>query len=209
MREAMDYTTKLLWLRYTHSWLRVKIALLDLELHLYNPNQPRVPAGHPDGGQWTDGDGGIVTTVADNDRPHEDRYLNPHIMANHVGKSDAELVERIRRSQFRLFGYSSGIDRNGSFASIEDARDLISRTIGMNAEAVTRVASGQLPHAFLTHRFGYVTGREAYTEPSDSEIIRIRKTYEVGVYILHNSQAALGYQIHSAYPRNFNARIGR
>jgi hypothetical protein len=24
----------------------------------YNPNQPRVPAGNPDGGQWTDGNGG-------------------------------------------------------------------------------------------------------------------------------------------------------
>lgn len=24
----------------------------------YNPNQPRVPAGTPDGGQWTDGNGG-------------------------------------------------------------------------------------------------------------------------------------------------------
>src|SRR6266508_514177 len=22
-------------------------------IHHYNPNQPRVPAGHPDGGQWT------------------------------------------------------------------------------------------------------------------------------------------------------------
>ncbi|MFZ5930885.1 MAG: RNase A-like domain-containing protein [Pseudomonadota bacterium] len=204
----MDYTTKLLWLRYTHSWLRVKIALLDLELHLYNPNQPRVPAGRPDGGQWTDGDGDVIP-AADNERPGGDRYLNPHIMANHVGKSNAELVERLRRSQFRLFGYNSGLDRNGSFASIEDARDLISRTIEMNADEVARVAGGQLPDAFLTHRFGYVTGREAYAEPSDSEIIRIRKTYEVGVYILHNSQAALGYQIHTAYPRNFNARIGR
>src|SRR5687767_422393 len=24
----------------------------------FNPNQPRVPAGNPDGGQWTDGGGG-------------------------------------------------------------------------------------------------------------------------------------------------------
>jgi hypothetical protein len=24
----------------------------------YNPNQPRVPAGNPDGGQWTDGGAG-------------------------------------------------------------------------------------------------------------------------------------------------------
>src|SRR5713101_5469915 len=41
--------------------LRHKLALIDIEgehrLALYrshfNPNQPRVPAGHPDGGQWT------------------------------------------------------------------------------------------------------------------------------------------------------------
>jgi hypothetical protein len=26
--------------------------------HHYNPNQPRVPAGHPDGGQWTGGESG-------------------------------------------------------------------------------------------------------------------------------------------------------
>lgn len=25
----------------------------------FNPDQPRVPAGNPDGGQWTDGGGGI------------------------------------------------------------------------------------------------------------------------------------------------------
>ncbi|MBZ9656802.1 hypothetical protein [Phyllobacterium lublinensis] len=32
----------------------------ELELLLkYDPNQPRVPAGHPDGGQWTDGNGAI------------------------------------------------------------------------------------------------------------------------------------------------------
>lgn len=38
-----------------------KLALLDIEAEHrlawhrshFNPNQPRVPAGHPDGGQWT------------------------------------------------------------------------------------------------------------------------------------------------------------
>ena len=37
---------------------RVEKALLDLRDAVerkYNPNQPRVPAGYPDGGQWTDG----------------------------------------------------------------------------------------------------------------------------------------------------------
>ena len=28
--------------------------------HKYSPNQPRVPAGNPDGGQWTDGGGGAT-----------------------------------------------------------------------------------------------------------------------------------------------------
>jgi len=46
--------------------LEVSGALLDLRLHLaatqirqmllkYRPDQPRVPRGRPDGGQWTDG----------------------------------------------------------------------------------------------------------------------------------------------------------
>jgi len=30
----------------------------------YSPNQPRVPAGNPDGGQWTDGSGSGATRVA-------------------------------------------------------------------------------------------------------------------------------------------------
>jgi hypothetical protein len=39
----------------------VEAKLLDLERALkanFNPNQPRVPAGNPDGGQWTDTGGG-------------------------------------------------------------------------------------------------------------------------------------------------------
>lgn len=34
-------------------------ARLDLELRRYHPDQPRVPAGNPDGGQWTDAQGGL------------------------------------------------------------------------------------------------------------------------------------------------------
>ena len=36
--------------------------------HHYDPNQPRVPAGHPDGGQWTDGlQGGVHSDFLDRD----------------------------------------------------------------------------------------------------------------------------------------------
>ena len=31
----------------------------------YNPNQPRVPAGNPDGGQWTDGGSGSAAPMGD------------------------------------------------------------------------------------------------------------------------------------------------
>ena len=31
----------------------------------YSPDQPRVPAGNPDGGQWTDGGGASATGVED------------------------------------------------------------------------------------------------------------------------------------------------
>ncbi len=33
--------------------------------HKYNPDQPRVPAGSPDGGQWTDGSGGAAKPMGD------------------------------------------------------------------------------------------------------------------------------------------------
>ncbi len=186
----------------------LKEALPDLELHLFNPNQPRVPAGRPDGGQWTDGYEGVIP-VADNDRPGEDRYLNPHIMDRHVGKTDAELIERMERDTFRGLFKTYYLDRNGSFTSEENARDLIKRTIDTNPEAVTRVSSGLSPSELLTYRFGFETGREAYREPPDSEIIRMRPTYVVGVRIMHDPKSELGYSIITAFPRNFLARIGR
>src|SRR4030081_3776522 len=45
-----------------------RLALLDIEAQHrlawhrshFDPNQPRVPAGHPDGGQWTSGGSGTA-----------------------------------------------------------------------------------------------------------------------------------------------------
>jgi hypothetical protein len=53
-----------------------RLRLIDLEARHrlaqyrshYNPNQPRVPAGHPDGGQWT-ATGGARLAAADKPRP--------------------------------------------------------------------------------------------------------------------------------------------
>lgn len=49
---------KLAQLRTEHAALRLEWELLKLKFGLgrkYDPDQPRVPAGNPDGGQWTNG----------------------------------------------------------------------------------------------------------------------------------------------------------
>jgi len=208
MREGpSDRRLALLQLRADHAALRVEEAWLELMLALraaFNPNQPRIPAGRPGGGQWTDGD---IIPVADND-PGNDKYLNDHILKDHVGKSDAELVARMERETRR--GRYVGLikERNGTFDSAENARDLIRRTLDMNHETVERVARGDVRRAFLTWRFGYQTGREAYRKPQYSDNIQFRKTYMVGVWIKHDPNSKLGYRIDTAYPRNYDPRIG-
>ena len=45
-------------LAHAYAGVRLRIALLDIQRLLdgkYDPNQPRVPAGQPGGGQWTSG----------------------------------------------------------------------------------------------------------------------------------------------------------
>ncbi len=100
-------------------------------------------------------------------------------------------------------------DRNGTFDSVENARDLTRLTIDMNHETVERVAGNELLRAFITWRFGYETDREAYRYPQYSKNIRFRKTYNVGVEIEYDPNSDLGYRIVSAYPRNYDPRIGR
>lgn len=56
--------------------LRHKLALMDIAAqHIdthrshFNPNQPRVPAGRPDGGQWTSAGGENASRLAAADKP--------------------------------------------------------------------------------------------------------------------------------------------
>src|SRR5215211_7302479 len=45
--------------------IEVRSLRLALALRRFNPRQPRVPAGNPEGGQWTDGGGGGGTPRAE------------------------------------------------------------------------------------------------------------------------------------------------
>jgi hypothetical protein len=48
------------WLKSELAYLRARVALRALAPYFgkFDPDQPRLPAGQPGGGQWTDGDGG-------------------------------------------------------------------------------------------------------------------------------------------------------
>jgi hypothetical protein len=57
------------WLLHANQ-VEVKLRALERAVKTnFDPNQPRIPAGHPDGGQWTDAGGGGGTQVAQNDPP--------------------------------------------------------------------------------------------------------------------------------------------
>jgi len=79
MSLSSNERTELSLLKLAHSSQAVSLALISLGMaldrwldHAFNPNQPRVPAGHPDGGQWTDGDDADTPII--NDPPIEEVY---------------------------------------------------------------------------------------------------------------------------------------
>ncbi|MGN6582499.1 MAG: RNase A-like domain-containing protein [Rhizobiaceae bacterium] len=188
----------------------------------FRPDEPRVPAGSPGGGRWTDGGGSgafagighnvdpIVTGgTQDHDKRHYSVDLRAeeapagigHAIRDHVGKTDAELVESLKRKTFRgwLYDYVDG--QEGTFDSIENANDLTNRVLRMNKGTVDEVASGNEDEAYLEERFGFATGREA-RRSEDHPDIAFRKTYSVGVVIRHDIRSKRGYYVFTSFPRN-------
>jgi hypothetical protein len=90
---------------------------------------------------------------------------------------------------------------NGSFVSVESANDFVNRTLERNPDQVEAVATGRLAKKFITYRFGYKTGREAFREDVDA-VPYLIDTYGVGVSIVHDPRAARGFSVITAYPRN-------
>ena len=214
MRDTLP-TTTLDGLRWQLAALDVEAKLMRARLarKVFNPLQPRVPAGNPDGGQWTDGS--LIQPAAGRERDRlsgselaKDPYLNRHIVDGHVGKTDAEMIERVadsyRRGLFGLLPPITPLIRDGSFDSIESARTFIRETLETNDDEVQRVAEGSKEGAWLKSRFGYPTGREAVSIPENTPI-RMRTTYGVGVWITHDRSAERGFRIITAYPMNDDA----
>lgn len=142
----------------------------------FRPDEPRVPAGNPGGGQWTGGGGGgaaeqgidpIVTgssPVGDprrysvDLREEEAPACIGHTIGKHVGKTDAELVQTLKKNTHRGWFVDVVDAREGSFRSVEEANDFTNRVLQMNKGIVDMVASGKMDEKFLEERFGHVPG---------------------------------------------------
>lgn len=124
-----------------------------------------------------------------------------HTIRSHVGKSDEQLLTVVRERRFNFLTFSAIGRRESSFASVEAANDFVNRTLERNTSAVDLVAGGRVGEEFVTTRFGYVTGREAFRPSPDSEPY-MRDTFGVGVLIRHDPRSERGYRVITAYPRN-------
>ena len=99
--EALKVKAELAELRYELTWAEF------CRKHGYNPNQPRVPAGNPDGGQWTSGEGGTQSsTGATSDRAagRNDPRILSDATPDNLAKPGAQLAqdETARRSRVDL-----------------------------------------------------------------------------------------------------------
>jgi len=137
---------------------------------------------------------------------HEGRN-GAHSISEHVGRSDAYLLARVRGER----GLTLVRKRAGSFPSVEAANKLVSATLSSdriqpgevlsNRELVGRVSRGDVNGAFLTLEFDTKTGREAFASSQYSEPY-LRDTYGVAVLIVRDQDDPNGLSVVSAYPRN-------
>jgi hypothetical protein len=222
----------------------------------YSPSQPRVPAGDPRGGRWTDrsgssgqspspgiaqpmgsidigagssetdglfniggtgtdsansSDGVLKVAAADESGQRysvnleEEDARGGHAKSKHVGKTDGELIDVLNADYLRRQSGNLEITdfrlAEGSFASLDQANELVNRVLQLNKDEVDQVAAGKIRQARLQERFEFVTGKEAFRPNGDSEPY-IRDTDSVRVVIRHDARSWRGYRVHTAFPVN-------
>ncbi len=189
----------------------------------YDPNQPRVPAGNSNGGQWTDGGGGeggsgssgneasdseITRVSQDNETSYrvdllEEEERGGHAVKEHVGKSESYLKARVEREAFAIV--ERGDDFRGlsvsSFNSLSAASKLVNSTLAQNRDVVDRVVRGDQRIGIVSAQFDSITGYEAYLPRFHAQPV-MRDTYGVRVIIIRDLQTKNGFRVQSAFPRN-------
>ncbi len=190
----------------------LRLWLFDIKAN-FDPNQPRVPAGLPSDGQWTDTDGPFGRTPI-RLQDEEGGSHRGHAIRKHVGKTNAQLKARVRQKQTvlryvskipgvlgRVVDKAGGVVvfSEGSFSSTETANKLVRSTLARNDEVVELVATGKIKRGkAIVSSFKSPTGKEAYARGLSQP--RIRPTYRVRVVIRYNENSERGYNIITAFP---------
>ena len=122
-------------LRDEHAGLRLAHALIRLQRLLakeYNPKQPRVPAGQPGGGQWTDGDdSGINPDAIVNPQWASDKPDARIILAGGIKPEDHGLTVEQFLSRYCLG--SAGREIPGQFKQMTVGEMLAAKQAGNHA----------------------------------------------------------------------------
>jgi HK97 family phage prohead protease len=210
---------------------RFEAKLLRLALEQrYAPDQPRVPAGSPEGGRWTSGGGSgaagspssndvalnnlpgavsdaidsIVTRIQErffNVDLAEDEAQGGHPLSRHGLRSPEKLIERANRNRLRLGPVGRWEDRVGSFSSFAAANSFVNAALSKNAALVDEVISGKRSAAVIKVWFDRETGYESYRDGFRAPVV-IRPTTGVLVVIRQAARLKKGFLVYTAYPIN-------
>jgi hypothetical protein len=216
-REAVGYDAAVL-----ASGTRLPVEALFSK---FNPDQPRVPAGNPDGGQWTGGSGAAssgeeggdsstgdnadIIPVAQEDRESryrvdllEEEQRGGHAIKEHVGKTERYLKTRVESEALAIVARGDSFEGLGvgSFHSLSSATRLVNSTLAQNQAIVDSVTRGEVPIGVMTSHYNSPTGQEAFLPRFHAQPY-MRSTYGVSVVIVRDPRSPRGFRVQSAFPR--------
>jgi hypothetical protein len=220
----------LLLLKCGVTLLRLRNELKYHEIK-YSDDQPRWPEGHPLGGQWrpkeSEGEAGStfdayggygeapdgtpiepVGVLEDNPvrlENEEGGMHGGHTINRHVERTDDSLISEYlnRRSEREVGNLTIRVQEVpvGTFNSLEDANDLVNRAIRERRAEIEAALERGRERVWFSHRLGFRTGREAWSDAVGSEPY-IRSTYGVWVVLQLDPVTRRDYRVVTAFPHN-------
>jgi hypothetical protein len=100
----------------------------------FNPNQPRVPAGNPDGGQWTNGDSGSVARVRPVGVSEFPEALPESAVMNDANPGFTRVADRFPQNRSRVeIDYSRALT---GISTIDETTKALSETLARTMETM-------------------------------------------------------------------------
>jgi hypothetical protein len=169
---------------------------------------------HDERGLFTTTDGaaaGVQEAAADApdkytvDLREEDGKYGGHTIKRHVGRSKEDLMQVVEDGRSTI-PTAPGIKLVGgpiesTFLSLESANDYVNRLLQKHQAEVDAVASGLYPTQWIEDRIGSPTGIQALIDANSLKVVT-RRTFNVGVWLVHDDRSPRGYRVDTAYPKN-------